>query len=221
MSNNTSITKIIIALFVIIVVGFIVGSMLSSSSNNEAVITTESGSERASATNQATDTRTPSGGSLEAPADATVAAEDDMMEKDAMMKDDEMSHDDDMMKKDTMVSDETEVAVDPVVTTAAAGSFTDYDPALLANAESGDVVLFFHASWCPSCRALENDLNENLSEIPGDVTILQVDYDSATELKRQYGVVRQHTLVRVDADGNEIGKLTGLTNTLDQVLAQL
>lgn len=107
------------------------------------------------------------------------------------------------------------------VTTTTSGTYTDYDPALLANATEGSVVLFFHASWCPSCRALDKSINENFSELPADVTILQLDFDTETELKKKYGVVRQHTLVQVDANGDEIKKITGLTNTLDQVLSKL
>jgi thioredoxin 1 len=101
------------------------------------------------------------------------------------------------------------------------GTFTDYDPALLANAESGDVILFFHASWCPSCRALERSIENNLSDLPADVTILQIDFDNSSELRQKYGVTRQHTLVRVDAEGGLIETLDGLTITLDQVLAKL
>ncbi len=103
----------------------------------------------------------------------------------------------------------------------ASGSYEKYSPEKLALAEAGDVVLFFHAPWCPSCRGLESDIEKNLSQIPDGVHILVVDYDSATDLKRKYSVVRQHTLVQVDESGNEVKKLTGLTNTLNQVVGQL
>ncbi|MDA8596781.1 thioredoxin domain-containing protein [Candidatus Pacebacteria bacterium] len=115
-------------------------------------------------------------------------------------------------------TDENIVENQPV---SLAGTFEDYTPAKLALAETGEVVLFFHAGWCPSCRGLEDDINANLSAIPDGVHILKVDYDSETALKKQYGVVRQHTLVQVDASGNEIKTFTGLTNTLAQVAAQL
>jgi len=111
---------------------------------------------------------------------------------------------------------ESEPTPEPV---AAAGTFADYDPSLLVAGETN--VLFFHADWCPSCRGLENDLNANLSAIPAEVNILKLDYDTETELKKEYGVIRQHTLVVVDGNGTEIKKLTGLTNTLDQVVNQL
>lgn len=101
------------------------------------------------------------------------------------------------------------------------GEFINHTPGDYSYAEAGHLVLFFHADWCPSCRALENDINANLSQIPDGVSIQKVDYDSATELKKQHGVVRQHTLVQVDADGAKIKTLTGLNNTLDQVVSQL
>jgi|GEM_PF-993318 len=111
----------------------------------------------------------------------------------------------------------SEPTPEPVV--AASGTFTDYDPSLLVAGETN--VLFFHATWCPSCRGLENDLNANLSAIPAGVNILKLDYDTETELKQEYGVIRQHTLVVVDGNGVEIKKLNGLTNTLEQVINQL
>ena len=119
---------------------------------------------------------------------------------------------------------ETDIgSVEPVAAPAptVAGTFTDYSADKLALAENGQVVLFFHADWCPSCRGLENDVNANLGNIPANTHILKLDYDTETELKKKYGVVRQHTLIVVDANGNEIKKLTGLTNTLDQVTNQL
>ena len=101
---------------------------------------------------------------------------------------------------------------------ATPGAYITYDEAALT---PGTNIIFFNASWCPSCRALEKDITNNITDIPNGVTILKADYDSQTALKQKYGVVRQHTLVVVDQNGNEIKTLTGLTNTLEQVLQQL
>lgn len=104
--------------------------------------------------------------------------------------------------------------------TASAGSYEAYSLEKIARAETGDVVLFFHASWCPSCRALNSDIEKNVSAIPAGVTILKTDYDKETELKKKYGVTTQHTLVQVDKDGNLIKKWSGgskLENLLSQV----
>ncbi len=124
-----------------------------------------------------------------------------------------------MEKTDQMDKENTNMEDGPETTVA--GTFTTYSADKLAMAATGDVVLFFHAAWCPSCRALESDINANITEIPENIHILKVDYDSETELKKKYGVVRQHTLVQVDENGTEIQTLTGLTNTLNQVVAQV
>lgn len=89
------------------------------------------------------------------------------------------------------------------------GQYVAYDASKLSFAREGKVVLFFRASWCPSCRALDADIKANLSQIPADVLILDVDYDKYTDLKKQYGVTYQHTLVRVDENGTMITKWSG------------
>jgi thiol-disulfide isomerase/thioredoxin len=105
-------------------------------------------------------------------------------------------------------------------TVAKTGSYEVYEASKLARAETGDVVLFFHASWCPSCRALNSSIESNLRSIPLGVTILKTDYDKETELKKKYGVTYQHTLVQVDKDGNMIKKWSG-GSTLDNLLSQI
>ncbi len=87
------------------------------------------------------------------------------------------------------------------------GSFSDYDPAKLANAEKGKVVLFFSAAWCPVCR--EANKNFNASAAPDGLTLLKLDYDNSTELKKKYGVTYQHTYVQVDKDGKLLKKWSG------------
>jgi len=100
------------------------------------------------------------------------------------------------------------------------GLYTAYSQALLQNASDGNVVLFFHAPWCPTCKTLNDNLEINLNSIPSDLTILKTDYDSQIELKKKYGVTYQHTLVQVDASGNLIKKWLG-SNTLDDIVSQL
>lgn len=74
---------------------------------------------------------------------------------------------------------------------------------------SGDVVLFFNATWCPTCKVLNQSLTEQADEFPTDLTIVNVNYDEATELKSKYGVTYQHTLVQIDADSNQVKKWSG------------
>jgi thiol-disulfide isomerase/thioredoxin len=92
----------------------------------------------------------------------------------------------------------------------AAGTYEPYAPSKLAMASTDHtVVLFFHASWCPTCKALDADIKAHLDAIPGSLTILDVDYDTAADLKKKYGVTMQHTFVEVDAQGNLLKKWTG------------
>ncbi|MDC0506130.1 thioredoxin domain-containing protein [Candidatus Gracilibacteria bacterium] len=91
----------------------------------------------------------------------------------------------------------------PVVTSGKTG-FLDYDSSLLGQNE--DTVLFFHASWCPSCRSAEKNINSTGVD---DYLLLKVDYDSNKDLRTKYRVRSQHTFVQVDADGEYVTSWTG------------
>ncbi|OJF75739.1 MAG: hypothetical protein BKP49_10690 [Treponema sp. CETP13] len=91
--------------------------------------------------------------------------------------------------------------------------FTTLDNAMM-KAETQPVVLFFYASWCPSCRATKSDIESNFDKLDG-MTILLVDYDKSTDLKRKYGVSYQDTFVQINTEGTKIslwngGKTDGL-----------
>lgn len=81
------------------------------------------------------------------------------------------------------------------------GRYVDYSAEALASTP-GTRLLFFHAPWCPQCRALESDIEA--STIPDDVTIFKVDYDSNQDLREQYGVTIQTTVVEVDGQGKKV-----------------
>lgn len=93
-----------------------------------------------------------------------------------------------------------------------AGSYEAYAPEKLAKASEGPVVLFFRASWCPTCRALDADIQAHRTSIPKGTTILDVNYDTEKALKQKYGVTYQHTLVQVDATGMMITKWSASPN---------
>ena len=97
---------------------------------------------------------------------------------------------------------------------SAASSYVDYNPDLFARtAKSGDsAVLFFHASWCPSCRVLNKDIEKNIDQIPEGVTIFKVDYDSNGDLRSEYGINYQHSFVLVDEELNGVAKWAGSSN---------
>lgn len=100
------------------------------------------------------------------------------------------------------------------------GSYEAYSESKVAQADGKKVVLFFHAAWCPTCRTLESDINGQLENIPSDVMILKVDYDTALTLRQKYGVTIQHTLVHVDTEGNQISKWSG-GNELSTITSRL
>lgn len=106
---------------------------------------------------------------------------------------------------------ESTTSVDPTdAAVAEAGAWVDRaayeaDPATFH--ESGDVVLFFNASWCPTCQATVQSLDDD--GVPAGLTVVSVDYDNANDLRQQYGITVQHTFVQVDATGNELAKFTG------------
>lgn len=116
--------------------------------------------------------------------------------------------------------EDTEDAMDTEKTMMNAGAYEEYTVEKLARAETGDVVLFFKASWCPSCRGLDIDIEKNRDAIPEEVSILKVDYDTEIELKKKYGVTYQHTLVQVDMDGTLIKKWSG-SPTLTSLVSEI
>lgn len=70
-------------------------------------------------------------------------------------------------------------------------------------------VLFFHATWCPMCKAANADITKNIAQLPKNVVIFKVDYDKETALKKKYGITMQHTFVLVDAAGKALKKWSG------------
>ena len=85
-------------------------------------------------------------------------------------------------------------------------------------AKGAHVVLFFHAPWCPDCRATEQSLTT--AGMPDGLTVVKVDYDSMTDLKQKYGITQQHTFVAVDAAGMKQQIWTG-TKTGAEILAKI
>ncbi len=80
-------------------------------------------------------------------------------------------------------------------------------------------VFFFHASWCPTCKAANQELTENTDKIPSNVIVFKTDYDSEKELKKQYGITYQHTFVSVDKDGKQVKKWNG--GAIDELIANI
>lgn len=157
-----------------------------------------------------------------APADTT--SNTTMSDEAVMMdeKSDDMMMDEKSMEEGVMMEDEMmkEEMMDEKMMMKSEGAYETYSAEKVSQAGEEKVVLFFRASWCPSCKAVDADIRANLSGIPESVTILDVNYDDSEELQEKYGVTYQHTFVQVDAKGNEIAQWSGST-TLASVVAQI
>ena len=88
-----------------------------------------------------------------------------------------------------------------------------YSAAALADAQRADkpVALHFRADWCPTCRA-QDKLIEGMKADPAlDLTVLAVNYDTEKELKKQFSIRTQSTLV-VLRGSKETGRSIGDTS---------
>lgn len=83
----------------------------------------------------------------------------------------------------------------------AEGAYLDYTDGIIEQT-AGPKALFFHATWCPKCRQLDEELRAEGA--PDGLTVFKVDYDSRTDLRQQYGVTLQTTIVFVDDAGEPI-----------------
>lgn len=100
---------------------------------------------------------------------------------------------------------------------AQAGAYVDYRAGLIAETP-GTKALFFHAPWCPQCRALEESILSG--DIPDDFTIIKTDYDTEIGLRQQYGVTLQTTIVFVDDEGEALSSTVLYSDTtLDALVA--
>lgn len=100
-------------------------------------------------------------------------------------------------------------------------NYVEYTPTIVRELtnQNKKVVLFFHATWCPTCKAANEDILSRLSEIPENIVIVKTDYDTYPELKEQYNITYQHTFVQVDSDGNQIIIWNG--GDLDEIIAKV
>ena len=131
--------------------------------------------------------------------DSTTDGDAMMPENDAMMA----SGTNTAMTGDAMMKDDQNMT--------AKGQYVEYSAAAVeAQQRAGNkVVLFFHAPWCPFCRSADAAFQSRTGDIPAGVAVFKADYDTNTELKRQYGVTYQHTFVQIDADERLVTKWNG------------
>jgi thioredoxin 1 len=116
-----------------------------------------------------------------------------------------MIEDGESVSSDTMMKDDSVMIDDKAMIQSAV--YTAYDSSVLMNGETK--VLFFHAAWCPVCRAADVDLQEWFAQNLPTLNVYKVDYDTSTDLKSKYGVTYQHTFVLVDGQGNALKTIQG------------
>ncbi len=64
-----------------------------------------------------------------------------------------------------------------------------------AMAEGKTTLLFFHAPWCPVCKAQEPNVKAHLNGDHKQVVAFKVDYDSNLALRQELKVDKQSTLI--------------------------
>jgi len=68
--------------------------------------------------------------------------------------------------------------------------------ALAAAEKAGQpAAVFFHADWCPTCRAQDKVLQSLKAEKGLDLTVLVANYDTEKDLKRRFKINSQSTFV--------------------------
>lgn len=74
-----------------------------------------------------------------------------------------------------------------------------YSPEVYSKLADKKRVLYFHATWCITCRYANNVFVTREKEIPPDVVILRVNYDTADAMKKKYQIMYEHAFVWVNA----------------------
>lgn len=119
-----------------------------------------------------------------------------------------------MMRKETVEADEV-----------ASSRYIEYANGVLGNTDTTRRVLFFYASWCPTCRPADDTFRQEMSRIPEDVTVIRVNYNDPEtdqeekDLAKKYGITYQHTFVQIDSTGKEVTKWNG--GQLTELLAKI
>tara|TARA_R100000482_G_scaffold109066_1_gene51324 strand:- start:51 stop:302 length:252 start_codon:yes stop_codon:yes gene_type:complete len=67
-------------------------------------------------------------------------------------------------------------------------------------------ILYFSAVWCGPCKALAPTMDQLASQ---GLPVQKIDVDQDNNMSAQYGVRNVPTLIKVDSNGVEVGRLVG------------
>lgn len=123
---------------------------------------------------------------------------------------------------DTTIENDTDNKIDKKI---ADSRYVQYSKSALDGASNDRRVLYFYASWCPTCKPADENFTQNASKIPEDVTLIRVNYnDPETDLEekdlaKKYGITYQHTFVQIDGSNKEVTKWNG--GQIDELLSNI
>jgi thiol-disulfide isomerase/thioredoxin len=107
----------------------------------------------------------------------------------------------------------------------ASSRYVPYSKAVYDASADKRRVLYFYATWCPSCKAANEDFTANPNKIPEGVVVIKTNYNDPDtdqeekDLAKKYGITYQHTFVQIDAQGNQITKWNG--GDTDELVANI
>lgn len=146
--------------------------------------------------------------------------------KEEMMMQDEMTNEPSkMMEENKMMQDDNKMTNEEnKMMEKSKSKYVEYTKTNLESANDKK-VLFFYASWCPTCRPADANFKANISKIPDNVTLIRVNYNDPEtdqeekDLAKKYNVTYQHTFVQIDENGKEITKWNG--GQIDELLTNV
>ena len=81
--------------------------------------------------------------------------------------------------------------------------------------ENKPIIVHVHATWCTNCKAQNSVLNSEMkSPAYKEVTFLEVDFETQSDILKQFNVSMQSTII-VFKQGKEVGRFTAKTKLSD------
>lgn len=108
----------------------------------------------------------------------------------------------------------TTPATTPATAPGPATSAFDFDRDVIAASAQVPVLVDFHATWCPPCKALAPEIAALQQERGDQLRVVKIDVDRESELAQRHGV-QGIPDVRLFVAGRETARFTGFRNRAD------